>query len=669
MLAVEWVLALTEILTGNPWSLLTAKSLGELMNMILTVRSEIYPIVHKVFSENGDRAVVLLTGAAAGLAATAVFYEGLKRSKGISVAVMGAAMAVIVAGRILLPAEDCSMSVLFFVTSAAIWMIFVVGRNSADGLVKFAVAFCGIMIICIIAETSGYVRQDGGLTVSDRLQAETETFFENIRFGGTESGMTSGNILLTSDKTEDGNEESEAVLTLTMSQPHGYYLKGYIGHRYTGSGWESLEITNPDKNNRLFYWLDMDNFRSESILAQAAQLTNERETGDADINVVTVVNHKASRKYFYIPYETKTLEGKGIRLLDGEIRPAGTRGQVRYTFTAVTGLLEDYPDIAAVLSKDINNEEVSPFLQSEANYRKFVYENYLELPEETEEALKSYLGDSDKNNKKVSTEEAKARIITALNEFKYDKNVASEYVSGDLTAEFLERKAGGDLQFATAAATALRYYGIPARIAEGYIITDEMTDEIEAGEEIKVTKDCAHCWAEYYSQGTGWIPFEVCPPYIGTVRSADNIKTVGDTVSTKQDNEEAEDKEPENETVVPESEVNYMTLAVFLLIIIIAAAALFIYMYRKKAGCSRKDFMNSDRKEAIISMMKYIRRTEARTQLMGEYAVMRKRMQEIYEEARYSNHTVAEDKYEEMLSFVKAIKKMRKKGRRLWAVN
>ena len=59
-----------------------------------------------------------------------------------------------------------------------------------------------------------------------------------------------------------------------------------------------------------------------------------------------------------------------------------------------------------------------------------------------------------------------------------------------------------------------RYFGIPARYVEGYIITPEDANSAKSGEPIAVTGENAHAWAEYYRDGVGWIPFEATPPYL-----------------------------------------------------------------------------------------------------------------------------------------------------------
>ena len=56
----------------------------------------------------------------------------------------------------------------------------------------------------------------------------------------------------------------------------------------------------------------------------------------------------------------------------------------------------------------------------------------------------------------------------------------SEEGKGDVKILPLEAAAGTSYQYATTAVLILRYFGIPARYAEGYMITDEMIEDSEA---------------------------------------------------------------------------------------------------------------------------------------------------------------------------------------------
>jgi len=67
----------------------------------------------------------------------------------------------------------------------------------------------------------------------------------------------------------------------------------------------------------------------------------------------------------------------------------------------------------------------------------------------------------------------------------------------------------------------LRYYGIPARYVEGYLITPDMVSGKSGETTLTLTGNDAHAWAEYYEDGVGWVPFETATPYLNLMAESD----------------------------------------------------------------------------------------------------------------------------------------------------
>ena len=96
-------------------------------------------------------------------------------------------------------------------------------------------------------------------------------------------------------------------------------------------------------------------------------------------------------------------------------------------------------------------------------------------------------------------------------DFRYSETapVADDYDGNGLSvvAEFLERKAGYCVHFASAMAVMARTIDIPSRIAVGY--APGRITGVEAGETVYAnTSDDLHAWVELFFEGAGWVRFD-----------------------------------------------------------------------------------------------------------------------------------------------------------------
>lgn len=93
---------------------------------------------------------------------------------------------------------------------------------------------------------------------------------------------------------------------------------------------------------------------------------------------------------------------------------------------------------------------------------------------------------------------------------------------GDFTENFISRsKIGHSVHYATAAALMFRYYGIPSRYVEGYLITPEDIKDKKAGDTVEISGKNGHAWTEIYIDGLGWVPVEMTPEYYSVMKEAD----------------------------------------------------------------------------------------------------------------------------------------------------
>lgn len=136
-----------------------------------------------------------------------------------------------------------------------------------------------------------------------------------------------------------------------------------------------------------------------------------------------------------------------------------------------------------------------------SGYDDYVYQQYLQLPEELGEPLAQYC---QANGLTGASAEAIAGHVRSAGIYDLDTPQAPE--GEDLVLYFLrESRRGYCVHFASAAALLLRSQGIPARYVMGYAVSNQ------PGEWTGVTEDQAHAWVEYYQRGVGWQVLDPTP--------------------------------------------------------------------------------------------------------------------------------------------------------------
>lgn len=331
---------------------------------------------------------------------------------------------------------------------------------------------------------------------------------DNIRYGN--SILPQGDFKKVSAFNCDSSEKD--VMNVVMSEPYSCYMRGYVGSEYTKYGWEELDNNTLYNYNEVFYWLKENELNSNSILSN---LSNTE-----DNNRVIINNKAESKKYIYTPYELcRSNEITDYNIISENIISKGFNGQNSYTYNMINNTMKNRNELFSKCDND-------NYIYAEGLYRDFAHKVYVAVPDDVKAVISSLLGEYDKN--KISYMVAKQNILNALKEFEYSTDIAYNDIDTDFVSYFLQNShSGNSMQFSSSAVLMLRYYNIPARYREGYIITPNDIKDVGKNQEIKLTKKNAHAWAEYYEDGKGWIPFEVTPTYIGLIET-DSIYTVTD---------------------------------------------------------------------------------------------------------------------------------------------
>ena len=302
------------------------------------------------------------------------------------------------------------------------------------------------------------------------------------------------------------------MLEVTLSRPESLYLRGFIGQRYTRRGWEDISADALADQAADVYWLQSGGFFSQTQLSQLASLLG-LETPQVDVNVNI---SGACRRYAVLPYELSDNTVCGA----DQLRDTLPGGGKHYAYTSSSNLTARAYELLDELSQHLEDADFQDYLAQEAAYRQTVYDNYLTIPEDTQKTLAAFLG---KAPASITSYQAKSRVRACLAEtVEYDEGADTFTGDADPVSAFLQETGRGSaVQYATAAVMMLRYYGIPARYVEGYLITPDMVSGKSGETTLTLTGNDAHAWAEYYEDGVGWVPFETAQPYLNLMAESD----------------------------------------------------------------------------------------------------------------------------------------------------
>lgn len=451
------------------------------------------------------------------------------------------------------------------------------------------------------------------------------------------------------------NRKNNIALKVKMSKPEVYYLKGFVAGDFTDKGWESTDKKTLYKYSNLFYWLHKDSFYGQSQLANGKQeLLGEKLENKMTVSVVG-----ASSKYIYTPYEYITdnekLKNKN-RIGDESLESKGVYGKKNYTFIVSENIVNNFSEMVDKLNR---LQTKTDYMVKENYYNQFVYENYLKLTNTEKQLLSTYLKN---NTERKSYGDAKSAIVNFLNKnIAYDEKSEGIKDYRSFLTEFLEKnKTGNNKDFATATVLMFRYFGIPSRYVKGYLITKKDIENVKANQTINIKQSNYHCWAEYYQDGIGWIPFETNSKYRDLMGTNDSIsgnnndfnsgnkQTIQNVNKDKHLDDEVEEKKVKDNK---EEKLIYSIVALLnLLILFVVAYEIRLYILRRKI---RQSFENGDNNRTVINYVSFMvstlrifakvqynniseyKKTVAKYQLGGKNTYLE--IVNLYEKARYSN--------------------------------
>ena len=373
---------------------------------------------------------------------------------------------------------------------------------------KNAVSAASFLLVGVIVAGIAAISLQTG-TMQSFSQSAKDTL-HHWRYEKAEEVLPEGDLSEPVVKTES----TDTILSVTADTAQTLYLRGFVGDSYENGVWSALDAETAAEEKDLFYWLHQSGFYPQSQLASAARLMGNYQSGS-----VSVQNLTGCSLYRYEPC-TILPERAGLaknRIQPSAVETSGLRGERGYSYETVSDAQTILPELLDFLQND-TSDGVKSYLQMESAYREFVYSYALTVPAEFRAQLGAVLdqccesyGPADSPTK----EQAQTAALAFL-ESCFDG-------SGDIALPLADTADGTTYQYATVAALALRYYGIPARYVEGYTV------KTTENEPTSVDASAAGAWVEVYQDGIGWLPLALTPGLedLSAEQTESGIKPVG----------------------------------------------------------------------------------------------------------------------------------------------
>ena len=450
-----------------------------------------------------------------------------------------------------------------------------------------------------------------------QMRTDIREQIDNARYG--KSVLPEGNIRNASELKKADSD----MITVWSEQEKNIYLKGYVGVNYDSEAgkWKKM----PDSayggdNYGMLDWLNDNGFNPLTQSAQYYSLSERQDKPEANSLKITVNN--ASRNYVYAPSSVDTfVQGKAKVNKDMNYAGKGITGSRQYEISEISGSRPAELMIAEEWLAQPDSQQQQEYVNAEAVYRNFVYDNYTTVTKDYYDLMNSLFWD----NYDLQTEGvygAVSRIREILrSELTYNENLQEVPDDEDPLLWYLTKTHQGNaVIYASTAVFALRAHGIPARYVEGYYISSSDFADSPSGQ-VTLNGDNTHAWVEVYFDGIGWQPIDVTPGYYyeaaalqQMVNSPDSVhKTASiDDDKNSESGRIIDDKNNENRTADEVIRKVWNTGLIILGIaacIIIAAAvcmAVLQIIYVVKEICQKRKYKNSSCSGKAEMLRQYI---------------------------------------------------------------
>ena len=373
-------------------------------------------------------------------------------------------------------------------------------------------------------------------------------------------------------------DRTDMTITLDKKFSGAIYLKEYTGSVYRNNEWLPLPETAysdpvfsdfktyniypqdfPYRFNKIFdvndaeytIWIDSSLKGNRSFAPYGSDnIGGLVYNHDSDVSSKNRNKNEFSYKFSHVDAELVA------QMLDKPVRNVYALDNItddkwRDTITGygqAKGIM-DYDDYISIDSELPPNMEFMysnpPLIMTELiqeEYENFVYDNYLQLPDDTNmdevrEAFADILSVSDQAVIAVDQLQILYALRAQVAEMaEYSLHPGKTPKNRDFVNYFLlENNKGYCTHYATSGVILARMAGIPARYATGYVLVgDDFSNDnknADGSYTIEVKDNRSHAWIEVYLSGYGWVPFEFTAGY--TSQSIDTTPTTEAEIPTE----------------------------------------------------------------------------------------------------------------------------------------
>lgn len=389
--------------------------------------------------------------------------------------------------------------------------------------------------------TDGYVKilaQGGISSLFNRYEAK----------GGLSHGRLGGISSVAPDYETDLVVRFVPTYTYSEKNMHPVYLKAYTGVYYQDNRFGTIRPGGEDS---------FDTVHEDTYMPVGAEYM---DTGNGAYIKMFILNKDADNTYDYRPYFSvysgsgRNESARGIS--DGLSNAADNKLGISRGVLEDGGTLKEWAGgyteddehptaYEVVYTPYTYGDSFEPNPEITEEYEKYVYENYLDVPDELSEVLSDIVKETgisenvDPGNDDFTKQQDRLSKAAALkqyfrDDFQYSMLPGASPLNRDAIEYFLtEQKRGFCVHFASSGALILRAAGIPTRYVEGYVInpgdiTESSIERVNSDDwvisdnsgrgdmiavsDVEIPDANAHAWLEIYFDGYGWIPYEMTPP-------------------------------------------------------------------------------------------------------------------------------------------------------------